>query len=75
VENQRVRNGAMHMKRNSQQVASVDTNNYIEGIYQFVRQSMGAGFEPYIATFLFRSLPRGGPYRCDPAREPRRWKL
>jgi hypothetical protein len=49
--------GAMHMKRNSQQVASVDINNYIEGIHQFVRQSMRVGFEPYIATFLFRSLP------------------
>jgi hypothetical protein len=49
--------GACIMKRNSQQVASVDVNNYIEGIYQFVRQSMRVGFEPYIATFLFRSLP------------------
>ena len=45
------------MQRNNEQVASVDINDYIEGIYDLVSQFIKFGFEPYIATFLFRSLP------------------
>jgi hypothetical protein len=47
----------MHMQRNSQRVASVDTDTYIEGITELIRTNATNGFEPYIATFLFRSLP------------------
>jgi hypothetical protein len=45
------------MQRNDNQVALADINNYIDGLSELVTHHIKNGFEPYIATFLFRSLP------------------
>jgi hypothetical protein len=45
------------MNNSSYPFASVDPANYIHGLSMFVKDHIKRGFEPFIATFLFRSLP------------------
>jgi hypothetical protein len=47
----------LQMTRNSYQFASVDLVRYIDGLATMVRHYVKQGYEPYILTFQFRSLP------------------
>ncbi len=45
------------MNRTNNQFASVDLDEYSEGLSTLIRQHVERGFKAYIMTFLFRSLP------------------
>jgi len=51
----------LNMKNNNTQLASVDLSAYVLGLARWVEQFIKLGFEPYIATFMFRSLPSSEP--------------
>jgi len=45
------------MTRTNEQFASVDLDEYIEGLSRLMREYVERGYKAYITTFMFRSLP------------------